>query len=300
MNSVTVLMSTYNGEDFLQEQIDSVLSQRGVKVQLYVRDDGSTDRTRNILQKYCYRGELHVTFGKNIGWRNSFMELVYNAPESDFYAFCDQDDIWMQDKLYVAIAALKERTEKNTPSLYGSNLYCFRNGKQEGKLNLNSHFTKKSCLIRTLTCGCTFVFNYALCLMLKTNRPKFIEAHDSWVFMSALYFGEVVYDPNAYILYRQHDRNQIGAKISFTERVKRAVKTLQKLGREHSKRLAAEEFLRVYSHYISKADKQIILRFTDYSKGIIPKIRLLFDNGYTTGKRFSDFILKIKILTNTL
>lgn len=300
MKTVTVLMSTYNGEDFLREQIDSVLSQQGVKVQLYVRDDGSTDRTSNILQEYSNRGELHVTFGKNIGWRKSFMELVYDAPESDYYAFCDQDDIWLRNKLYVAVSALEEKSEMTIPLLYGSNLYCFRNGKNEGKLDLNSHFTKKSCLIRTLTCGCTLVFNNTLCLILKSNRPKFIEAHDSWVFMSALYLGEVVYDPNAYILYRQHNHNQIGTKLSFAERVRRGVGTFRRLGKEHSKSLAAEEFLGVYEHSLSKSDQKIIIKFVDYSKGIVPKIRLLFDNGYTTGDFLSDLFLKVKIITNTI
>ena len=96
---VLVLMSTYNGEKYLREQIDSILGQRGVEVSLLVRDDGSTDATLTTLDEYKESGRLDYYCGNNLGPARSFMHLLQNAPASDFYAFSDQDDKWMDDKL---------------------------------------------------------------------------------------------------------------------------------------------------------------------------------------------------------
>lgn len=299
-HTVTVLMSTYNGEKYLKEQIDSVLSQNKVKVYLLVRDDGSSDSTVDILSEYQRKGEIDIIRGENVGWRKSFMELVYLAPKSEYYAFCDQDDIWLPDKLSVAIGALEKEENNDRPLLYGSNLYYYKNGEKSDKLKLNTNFTKQSSLIRTLTCGCTLVFNHSLYTLLRNNKPNYIEAHDSWVFLTALYLGKVVFDPNAYILYRQHGNNQIGAKRTIIERLKRGKSTIKNIGREQSKRKAAEEFLRVFYHYLGDEDKRCILKFANYNRGLKYKFMLLCDNRYTTGEIISDIFLKFKILTNTI
>lgn len=298
---VCVLLSTYNGAEYLEEQLDSILAQTGVEVDILVRDDGSTDSTKEILQRYQDRGALNVIWGENIGWRDSFMELVYNAPASDYYAFCDQDDIWLPEKLNVAVDALEnKKREADIPLLYGSNLFCYRDGKIEGTLNLNANFTKQSSLLRALTCGCTLVYNKALFDLLRQNRPKYVEAHDSWVFMVAMYLGGVIYDPNAYILYRQHGSNQIGANLSILERIKRGCRTIKKIGKEQSKSKAAKEFLCVFNAYLSETDKLIISKFANYNTGLIPKFKLLLDSRFSIGGGISELFLKLKILTNTI
>lgn len=300
MRQVAVLMSTYNGEKYLQEQIESVLTQKNVLVRLIVRDDGSTDSTRSILQKYERQGALTLILGKNIGWRQSFMELVYNAPTADYYAFCDQDDVWLPEKLYTAVSTMENVKEGGIPLLYGSNLFYYKNCKIEGKLKLNANYSKQSSLVRTLTCGCTLVFDGNLQKLLEQNRSGYVEAHDSWVFMTALYLGKVIYDPNAYILYRQHDNNQIGIKTSLQERFKRGLRTIKNIGKEQSKRMAAEEFLRVFKDHLNEEDKYYISKFSNYNKNIISKIKLLCDNRYSTGSLKSDIFLKLKIMTNTI
>ena len=115
---ITVLMSTYNGEKYLHEQIDSILRQQGVKVNLLVRDDGSTDNTLAILDKYQEEGLLTFYTGENLGPQRSFLHLLQQAPQSDYYAFADQDDIWLEDKLSTGIKQLQNDKEK--PALYFS------------------------------------------------------------------------------------------------------------------------------------------------------------------------------------
>ena len=111
MYRVAVLMSTYNGERYLKEQIDSILDQEGVDTALYIRDDESADQTVQIIEEYRkkYPGKIHLLKGRNKGPGRSFMELVYKVPDDyDYYAYSDQDDIWLTDKLEEGIRFLNE------------------------------------------------------------------------------------------------------------------------------------------------------------------------------------------------
>lgn len=99
MNSVTVMISTYNGEKFLKEQIESILSQTNVKVKIFVRDDGSVDGTRNILNDYQNKGKLTWYCGNNLKTARSFLDIVKNVPKDSYYAFSDQDDVWKKKQI---------------------------------------------------------------------------------------------------------------------------------------------------------------------------------------------------------
>ena len=116
--TVCVYMSTYNGEKFLQQQIDSIFQQKNVNVTLLVRDDGSTDRTVDIIK--AQKQKIVLLEGMNIGAENSFMELLYYEQDADYYAFSDQDDVWMPDKLCTAIGKL---VGVKGAGLYACNLY---------------------------------------------------------------------------------------------------------------------------------------------------------------------------------
>ena len=118
MYKVAVLLATYNGEKYLKEQIESVLNQKDVEIELLVRDDCSDDETRNILKSYQDKGLLKFYGEKRMNVPYTFFDLIDNAPEADYYAFCDQDDVWDNDKLITAINALSEF--KNDEM----NLYC--------------------------------------------------------------------------------------------------------------------------------------------------------------------------------
>ena len=125
---ITVLMSTYNGEKYLREQIESILNQKNVRVQILVRDDGSTDHTHIILDEYQKNGKLNWYTGMNLKSSKSFMNLVTKAPETEYYAFCDQDDVWNNDKLYRAVNKLKSMGNMNIPRLYSCNYNDFFSG----------------------------------------------------------------------------------------------------------------------------------------------------------------------------
>ena len=118
METVCVLMSTYNGEKYLQEQLDSIINQVGVNVRILVRDDGSTDSTTDILNNYKREGYLDWYSGTNLKSARSFMDLVNRAPESEYYAFSDQDDYWLPTKLQVAVNVLKSADSRKSALYY--------------------------------------------------------------------------------------------------------------------------------------------------------------------------------------
>ena len=129
---VLVLMSVYNGEKYLKEQLDSILGQKGCDVMLLIRDDGSVDGSAEILQKYFDSGQKAKFYpaigGKNIGAVQSFFELLYAARDlpCDYIALADQDDIWKEDKLAAAVGAMEKEREtqkkagRGEPCLYAS------------------------------------------------------------------------------------------------------------------------------------------------------------------------------------
>lgn len=161
--SVQVVMSTYNGEKYLKEQIDSILSQEGVDVRLYIRDDGSSDRTTDILASYQEHKNVKIEKGNNLGFAKSFLTALDECDEADYYAFSDQDDVWEKDKLSTAIEILEEESQ-STPLLYCSALQ--RVDENLNPLHVQSYHGLRinlpSMLTRGRLAGCTFVFNNTL------------------------------------------------------------------------------------------------------------------------------------------
>ena len=118
---ICVMLSSYNGEKYIKEQIDSILAQKiDGEMILLVRDDGSTDETKQILNEYRSKyNNISWYTGDNLKAAKSFWDLVNSAPDADYYAFCDQDDVWYPDKLVRAINALEKEA---IPALYASNV----------------------------------------------------------------------------------------------------------------------------------------------------------------------------------
>ena len=116
MKKVLVLMSTYNGQMYLKEQLVSIYAQKGVDCTLLVRDDGSSDCTKQILAEEEKNGNLRWYEGRNVGPARSFWDLLLNAPKCEWYAFSDQDDVWHEDKLKAALEQFGNCVDR--PALY--------------------------------------------------------------------------------------------------------------------------------------------------------------------------------------
>ena len=295
---VCILLSTYNGEKYLEEQLDSLVKQESVDVDILVRDDGSSDGTTNILNKWQNNGYLKWYSGKNKGYALSFMDLVQNSGEYDFYAFCDQDDIWLPNKLISAIDKLGEL--KSPVKLYCSNLYYYKNGENFGLIkNPALRYNIYTCLIQNIATGCTTIFNKELKNIMSQCKPNYLIAHDFWAYQIAMVFGEVYYDKNSYIYYRQHDNNQIGAKISLQEIWKIRLNSFFSKKKKVIS-LQAKELLHCYSNVLSADKQNIISLVANYNDNIWNKINLILAPQYTMGSVIGNILFRLKIIFGKL
>ena len=292
---ITVLLSAYNGEKYIREQLDSILAQEGVDCKVLVRDDGSRDNTKEILNEYTTLGVSWYT-GKNIGWAKSVMDLIKVAPESDYYAFSDQDDVWLPNKLSVGISFLESQSFDG-PKLYFCNQYCWRNGEVVGKVHSEEpRFNKYDCMVKNPTFGCTMVFNKALLDVVRNNFPEYITSHDYLFYQVAMMLGEVYYDHQAYMKYRLHDNNQSGASESKRAIWRQRVKSIKKIWGDHDREFMAQELLRSYGHLMDNDTRRIVEIPAYYRKKIRYYFMFLFSNKYVFHKFSIDFWLKVRII----
>lgn len=207
---VAVLLSSYNGEKYIEEQIDSILAQSLKNIVLYIRDDGSKDGTVSILKKYESNPQIKIEYGENMGFFASFLWLLNHCEKSDYYAFADQDDHWYPDKLEIAVKNLRKTANK--PVVYCCNMnFCDDNMQHAVKQMVKYPFSIEKTIING-ECGYGFtqVFNNATRdLILGKEAPKSykIIAHDAWIHLLCLACGSVIYDENVHADMRRHGGN---------------------------------------------------------------------------------------------
>ena len=298
MKSVQILLSSYNGERFIREQLDSLLRQEGVKVSILVRDDGSRDATQAILEEYaCGHETLRWYTGENLGPGGSFLDLLRRADPADYYAFSDQDDVWDADKLLCAVRMLEALPESG-PAMYHSNLRIV-----DSELNFcrmshsgsHQNTDRYSALVDPLATGCTMVFNRALAELVNSADTREVGLHDIWVTLLCSLFGTVVYDPEAHISYRQHENNVIGTYLHR----KSPKLILKRIRRLFDKSLQprwenATKLLRWYGDRLSPADREKVEEMANYRQNLKNRFKLLFDrdlHGFTAEREFCYRIL---------
>ena len=294
---VCVLISTYNGEKFLQEQIDSILAQKGVEVDILVRDDGSSDATCSLLDKWQEQGLLKWYKGENLGFARSFMNLLSTATGYDYYAFCDQDDLWLEDKLQRAVSALEKIDDK--VKLYCSNVYYYKNGQTFGGIHQTEPvFDKYTCLMRNISPGCTMVMSSDLREILVSALPTKLIAHDFWVYQVAMLLGTVYYDFVPTMLYRQHENNQIGQKVSRKDIWKRRWNTIRSSKNKHEREEQAQELLRCMSPYFQPEARECVEKVANYRRSLRKKIKLIKDKRYTMGSPKADIYARLRLMVS--
>lgn len=213
---IHVLLSAYNGEAYIREQVDSILGQSYKNIEVYVRDDGSKDATVEILKEYEKQGQIHLEAGSNIGYIESFQWLIAHGGDADYYAFSDQDDVWLPDKLQMAVEKLADMDESE-PVLYFSNYDYY-----DGELNFMAHHSSRvpyisfaNSLVDCVSLGFNSVFNRKARDMVAQDMPTKSTGHDWWMYMVCAGMGRVVYDPRVTVKYRRHSRNVSDAGDSF-------------------------------------------------------------------------------------
>lgn len=202
-----VLLATYNGEKFLPEMLNSLVNQKNVKVNLIVGDDGSNDRTLEILNDY--RSEFHsfeLHRSDHVGSTLNFIGLLSRAT-SKIIAFADQDDVWDKNKLMESARKLEDLSDQGLAALY----VCATRDHDSSNLLKPINYNFPLDFYSNRTQGCTFVMNKKLADLAIASFEKRIQFHDWFIFLLAKYFGNVVVDKTPRMSYRLHQSNFVGS-----------------------------------------------------------------------------------------
>ena len=221
---VNILMSTYNGEKFVAEQVESIQKQTYTDWHLLIRDDGSTDKTCEILADFVSTdSRIKLIRAENVGVIKSFHELVKNNLDADFYFFADQDDYWLPEKLTVMLEEANKHDNRK-PIMYYSDLKVtdkalkvtsqsmIRSQSDHANTRLVQELTEN-----TVTGGASMI-NHELAQLWQTTNDVIM--HDWYLALVAAALGELIYIDQPTHLYRQHDTNVLGAR-TFSKRLKK-------------------------------------------------------------------------------
>lgn len=295
MKTVQVLMSSYNGEKYIREQIDSILAQQGVNVKLLVRDDGSSDSTCDILKEYENKKLLNVIYGENVGVFKSFLTLIDVCEQADYYAYSDQDDVWLRDKLITGVTKI-ENDDNGIPLLYCSALQRV-NEKLEYQ-DIQSFRGMRtniySALVRERLAGCTFVFNNRLWELLNgSSRLSINYSHDSWtVLMCYACGGKVIYDSVPHILFRRYGKN---VSVDGGGLKKRIMHELRYLNKCKNQRFEVVKVLKEFKKE-ELTEKDLINQIVHYKDSIGNTLKFAFDKKMNCGIKASNLINRYVIL----
>lgn len=295
---ILVMMSTYNGEVYLREMIDSIYAQEGCEVELWVRDDGSSDNTMKILEEYANTSNLKYYTGENLRSAGSFYDLLMKVPmEYDYYACCDQDDFWEKDKLITAVSRFKKE-DMEKPCLYYSGQKIV-----DEKLNLlyeHNIETRRSVYANFLfnqVAGCTMVINKTLLEVARMNPKAKPSMHDSYLYRLCAALGGIFYiDSCGKILYRQHGNNVVGLGNSWNSKMK--------LFKEHlnsnAPRSEAKQIYKIYNSQMTEEWKSFLLDIIKAKKSFSVRVKLLFKRGIKFHSLKIRMTYILKLLLNRL
>jgi glycosyltransferase involved in cell wall biosynthesis len=233
MSDVTfILLSTYNGASFLKQQLESIFAQSDKSWHLLWRDDGSNDDTVAVIEQFMQdtgveRYQRILEPKGNVGVAASFSALLRAVPrDAARVAFCDQDDVWLPQKLARASEALSAIPD-TIPALYCARQLLVDHDLQSIGLSPNAPGPKelRNALVQNIATGNTVVLNYAAIDRLKESRIPADTMHDWWAYLVVTATdGKVIFDSSPVILYRQHIRNVIGSKQNWFSRIFNALR----------------------------------------------------------------------------
>ena len=300
MKKVLVLMATYNGARYLDEQIQSLIDQKNVELEILVRDDGSTDNTINVLNKWKKQGKLDWYTGKHLNVQYGFYDLMEHAAQKDteYIAFCDQDYVWDNDKLCIAVEELEDKCSQSNPALY----YCGQRLVDEHMNFLSDHSLNEYRNLRTRfvlsdIAGCTAVFNTELLNKVLEYKPEYMLMHDTWVLKVCLAMGgEVIVDPKPHMNYRQHSNNTVG----LGKGIKSNLKQVRQYIEEYKVEEQMLELKKGYGKSIIPEYKRVIYYICNYKNNIKCRKKLLSKHYINFCNKGLNLTYFIKIMLNKL
>jgi len=294
-----VLLSTYNGERYLSEFLESLARQTFRDFDLIVRDDGSTDDTASILHSYEHRISIRrVASSQRLGAARSFMQLLTEAGDTyDAYLFADQDDYWNPDKLALATKAMAACS--GTIALYFSRLEVVSESLEHVKY---SRVPRIACfdnvLVENVASGCTIAMNSRARAVVLKSPPTEVIMHDWWCHLVISAIGKIVYDETPTLKYRQHGANVVGASRGFMNEV---VRRIQRFAERQSTGVfgvsaQAAELLRCFRDDLSPIQVQLVEDLLRGKQALRHRLPLFWSRRYQRQRWTDTLILRVLFL----
>jgi len=273
---VSVLMSTYNGEKYLKEQLDSILEQSYKNIEIIIRDDGSIDNTVNILKEYQQKHKnIIVECGENLGYINSFFELLKMA-NANYYAFADQDDIWLENKIELAVNSLNLLNDSKPNMAFSNSDYYDTEMNLLGVGVKNKKYSFLFSLYECVTQGMTIVINQAAKDMTVNNLPDKCFSHEWWIYMICSSMGEIGYDDITTVKYRRDRKNVTAEGQGMLAVLIWQIKNLVLGGGIKNIKMQQHEFKRIFYNQLPNENKKIVDFFIYKNYNFIKSFKKVF------------------------
>jgi len=301
MALIDILMAVYNNEEDIVPQFQSLIEQSDSRFRIIIRDDGSSDHSIPLIESFCqqYPGQVFLIKGeKNLGARDNFGTLMGEA-KADYILFCDADDVWLPTKIEESVALMQKNEGiygRETPLLVHTDLTVVDKHLhvlspsfwEYSAINPPLAHSLNRLLPQNGVTGCAMLINKPL-LKLAQPLPKEAIMHDWWIALVASAFGQIDFLAKPMVLYRQHDRNAIGAKNwkSVSARCRHAKKALHKFERQNMRKgllktmHQAAAFLHRYGDRLNPEKKEIVENYAVlHSLNFLKKRYLFFKHRY--------------------
>lgn len=291
---ITIVMATYNGEAHLREQLDSLIGQTYPYWRLLVHDDGSTDRTLTIIDKYMRQDARIALLDDGItglGATRNFLHLLDHV-NTDLCMFCDQDDIWLRDKVAKMVETIS--IDGGAAAAY-ANSYLYVGSQVVRQLSTRIHPTslRSTLFLNSGMQGCAMIINRALLEKLKPF-PETVAMHDHLLTLGAVVFGKLVYLDEVLTLYRQHESNVTGNQdLGLFQRILSFfVRSKPVISRTHYE--ANRAFYNRYKDSLNASQQRLFQNYFRYAMeaNLIQRLLILLENKFTLGDKRGVLLVK--------
>ena len=304
MKDVIVVMSTYNGGSNIERQLDSILSQRKCNIRIFIRDDGSTDNTCDIINSYIQRHNLSniiLTRGCNEGFQKSFWDALSECGHADYYAFSDQDDVWYEEKLIKCI----DKMESDIKYSGAKMAYCrfrrtdpdLRPYNEQTILLSPERITPKIALTKIFAYGASIVINdkarHLICKCFPKNMTKTGAGHDAWAGTLCVWFGKIYYVDEALYNWIRYDNSVTGDGTKWNGY--RYILS-QIFLKKTTYMNPAPYLLHYYNDLLKTDEKEFLNMVVNYKHHLLYRIKLICDKDFKRDTLKGTLLLKFSIL----
>lgn len=288
-------MSTYNGERFLDQQLESIYNQTlGGNIVVYIRDDGSFDKTLEIIDSWKDKININLQKGKNIGPAQSFWKLMLDTDiQADYYAFCDQDDLWDANKMQIAINTIN----RLNVDFYACNCRIIDNKGEiltEISKKCSPEISLQYLFAGGVTQGCSTVFTNKLRNYIQSLEISCIPLHDIITMIYASAIGTIAWDQEPRFGYRIHENNVASKAAKSPLNKLKSIKENYKRGSQNSNSIVAMELLQNVKD-LSEDDIAFLQMLRDYKLNIKNTLKAMhyFDNSRISKKALNSYKLRV-------